>query len=149
MATFYGTQATLRQAGTTVDASMSGGVVRGVIDEYVTVGTEANGESVYYGGLHLPLACTVVDAWYSNDAFGAHTFRGIRALANGTVNYLTDDAVGVSAAVHRPASAMLPLTIATMDLANEDGQLVSVYFSATAPTAGASLVACVMYVAGA
>jgi len=149
MTAFYGEQATLMYAGTTVDASMSGGLVRAVVDEYITAGTEANGDAVYYAGLHLPLACTAVDAWYSNDIFGAHTFRGLRVLANATVNSLTQDAVGSLSDVVRPSESMLPVTVATTDLDSEDGELISLYFSGTAPTAGASLVACVMYVTGA
>ena len=150
MAAFYGEQATLREAGTTVDASMSGGLVRAVIDEHVTAGTEIIGDGIYIGGIHLPPASTVVDAWLSNDVFGSHVVTGIRVFSSGSTDYVTESINGATAGVHRFSDGQLPLEVSGLSGdVGDDGELMIEYLSGTVPTAGASIVGCVFYVTGA
>jgi len=149
MAAFYGEQATLREAGTTVDASMSGGQVHAVVDEYITAGTE-DANPIYFGGLHIPVAATAVDAWISNEVYGAssNNIGPLSLFFNSTIAPLMALQLhGDVAAVVRPTSTGLPVSV-IYGTSNIEG-LIFADHSAAAPSAGKSIVACVMYVTGA
>jgi len=152
MAAFYGEQATLREAGTTVDASMSGGQVHAIVDEYVTTGAETYGDWFYYGGAHVPTASTIVDVWCSNDVFGtsSNVINAPKVLSNGLgYSIMNAGLVGNVASVVRPTYTELPISVVDATANGSEGFIYAYYATGGSTTAAKSLVTCVFYVTGA